>query len=226
MPDPLPVDSPESTPSVRSAAEEAILWAAIKDAVTKRYAEARAAAVAKMGEQGVLRMEVRAAEDRERLGTLSTTEGSWAVEVDEQKLLAWVRVNRPGEAYQPATPWLVREAFVEWCTQQAKANAAADAAGDVSPGPVPCDLETGAVIPGVKAVWKDGNTTVTANREGKARAAEILSSIVTQGRGLPSAAVRQARWAYTAAYPDAVEGPSVDAYQPVQPAEIDGPAPF
>lgn len=172
--------SPPPTSSVRSAAEEAILWAAIKDAVAKRYEAARLRALAEMDDTGALKMIVRAADDRADLGTLNTTDGKWIVEVDEDALLAWVQDHRPGEWYQAAPPIKVRDSFVKWAGEDAVRRARAGQA------PRAVDGVSGQPIPGVKAVWKPGTTTVTANVTAKGRAAEFLENLFRHARGLPA----------------------------------------
>lgn len=178
----MAAESPVPTSSVRSAAEEAILWAAVKDAAAKRYEEARARALAEMEDAGVVKMVVRAADDRtQELGSLGTAVGKWLVDLDEDELLAWVQDHRPGEWYQSAPQLHIRPSFVQWCEEQAilRARAGHD--------PRPLD-EHGHPIPGVRAYWKPGATTVTANREAKGRAAAFIEALFTRARGLPAPA--------------------------------------
>ena len=167
-------------PPVRSASEEAIFWAAVKDAVNRQYTDARARALAEMEVAGSLRQLVRS-DDSVELGKLNTTDGHWSAEVhDEAALLAWVQDHRPGEWYQAAPPIKVREAFVDWCKQDAILSASAGSL------PYARDGASGDPIPGIRAIWKEGTTTVTANTTAKGRAATFLEALFNQARGLPA----------------------------------------
>jgi len=175
---PPPEDAP--TPSVRSASERAILLAALKDAVNAAYERGRQEAIAEMERAGSLKQLIKSADPEPvELGTITQGEGKWVAEVhDEDALLGWVQDHRPGEWYQAAPPIRIRESFIEWlCT-----DAIRRASVGQPPYPVALDMR----VPGVRALWRPGSTTVKANGTAKERAAGILASLFDHGRGLPA----------------------------------------
>lgn len=167
------------TPSVRSASERAILLAALKDAVGKAYEAGRRQAIEEMDRAGSLKQGVTS-DDGTALGTISHADGKWVAEVDEAVIRGWCSEHRPGEVVQLAPQRVVRPAFIEWLAADAVRRASAGA------GHHPIDMSTGTEqkIPGVRAVWKPGNVTVTANQTAKERAAGILTQVFE--RGLPA----------------------------------------
>lgn len=206
---PLPA---EPTPSVRSASELAVLLSALKDAVTKAYERGRVDAIAEMERAGSTGQLVKAADGVE-LGTLNQTRGKWVAEVhDEDALLGWVQDNRPDEWYQSAPLLRIQEAFLKWLCADAITRASA------GQSPHPVDGVTGSVIPGVRAVWKPGGTTVTANRTAKERAEQFLGQLLNQAQGLtPAAAPEQVDsvpYAHDRSYPDATVVPVLDTWKP------------
>jgi len=158
-----------SEPSLRTLTEEAAIWSAVKDAVLKRYAHARRAVEEAMRDVGAEKMRARDA-GGEEIGTLTIGEGRYVAEIEDlDALVKWVVRNRPDEVHQVVTD-TIRPAYLAWIITQAESNAA-DPEG---PGPVAVDRETGAVIPGVKATWRDGSLRVLATGGAKERVAAIV----------------------------------------------------
>ena len=173
---------PDPTPSVRSASEQAILLSALKDAITKAYEQGRREAIAEMEYAGSLKQLIKAV-DGEELGTISHADGKWVTEFDLEQVLDWAIEHRPGEVIQPAPKLVVREPFLDWLSADAIRRAK-----DGQPPYPQAGQNDGTLkkVPGVKAVWKPGNVTVSANATAKGRAADILGKLFTDARGLPA----------------------------------------
>lgn len=185
--------SPEPTPSVRSASEQAVLLAALKDAVTRAYEEGRQAAIREMERAGSLKQLIKSVDGTE-LGTIGQAEGKWVTEVDVNPLVDWALEHRPGEVIQPVPQLVIREAFLEWL----KGDAVRRAKDGQPPYPM---TGQGERIPGVKAVWKPGNVSVHANPEAKDRAARFLDELLEGARGLPAAGFPKAVTQFTSVEP-------------------------
>lgn len=117
--------------TTRDAADEALAWMCLKDAVGALAEEARQRAGAAMREQASEKQAVLNAAG-ERMGTVTLTGGELKAEVvNKDKLLRWVLENHPGEVYSE-----IRPAFLHRLLGEAAAQAAADgvASGEVLPG--------------------------------------------------------------------------------------------
>ena len=141
-------------PVVRTAADNALFWAAVKDAVVKEYEAARAEALAEMHRASSERQRVRDGQG-ENLGTVVVGEGKWFARVENLDLLVkWVADNAPEQLWTPAVT--VRPSYVGLLLEQA--------------------VRTGRTgVPGIRVTWADGSLTVRANARAKEIVREILS---------------------------------------------------
>jgi hypothetical protein len=117
--------------STRDAADEALAWACLKDAVTALADAARERAIAAMQEQASEKQAVLDAAG-DRLGTVTYTEGELAAKVtDGAALTRWVQENHPSEIVPT-----VNGAFLSLLLARAVEQARADgvASGEVLPG--------------------------------------------------------------------------------------------
>ena len=159
--------------SLRGATDAVVFWSALKDAVTHRYNEARAAVEAEMRSAGSEKQRARDL-DGAKSGSVTLGEGRYVGEVTDAKaLIEWLRINYP-EQVQTVQSSMVRPAYLEVLLEQAARNA-----DDIDgPGPVAVDKGTGAVIPGVRAKWVEGSVRVVAEPAAKRRAASLLLTAV------------------------------------------------
>lgn len=128
--------------STRDAADEALAWACLKDAVTALADAARERAIAAMAAQASEKQAVLDAAG-DRLGTVSYTGGELRAEVtDKGKLLRWVKENHPTEIIEEVAP-----AFLWALVQKAVADATQDGveSGEVLPG-----IRVGRMNPGLR----------------------------------------------------------------------------
>lgn len=161
---------------LRAATDAAMFWAALKDAVAKRYEAARADLKEAMREAGSEKQRARDL-DGQPSGVATIAEGRYVAEVvDAKALIEWLRANYP-EQLQTVETTAVRPAYLDVILGMAAANAK-DVDG---PGPVPVDPSTGAVIPGVRAEWKPGDLRVSAEHVAKRKAFNLLQSALEAG---------------------------------------------
>lgn len=155
-------------PAARTATEEALFWSSVKDAVTKRYTEARARAQEEMDRAGSVHQRIKGPDAD--FGKVTIAEGKWVPEIDEDTLLAWIQDNRPDEYYQTAPQLRIRESFLTALGNEAVQRAAVGEVGRATD-------EAGNPIPGVRAVWREGGMTVSATHAAKRRAALFLEAL-------------------------------------------------
>lgn len=160
-------------PAVRAATEEALVWAALKDYVTKCYEVARDRQLAAMEAAGSERQRGRAL-DGTNLGTVTLRPGEWGATVaDRGAFLDWVIDQHPTEYEQTAPKLVVRPAF--------ETRVLADVLKQLAETGEPPELP-----PGVKLAWKEPGITVTATPEAKRRVAEALRESTSRALGLPA----------------------------------------
>lgn len=122
---------------VRSAADSALFWKTVHDAVTRIYNQARDAAELEMNKAASERQRVLSREGID-YGSVSLGTGKYVVEVvDNAALYAWVEDNCPDELWTP--PVQLRNLALDRLMQRTLA---------------------GEEIPGLRRVWRDGSLTV------------------------------------------------------------------
>lgn len=126
--------------SVRDAANAAMNWKLLAEAVAHEYGTTRTDALLALAGEGVER--VRVSDDNLDFGTVSVVGGGKVARVtDERALFEWVRKNRPDELSQIINPAFV-ESIKKICEDEG----------------VAVYKPTGEVIPGVELV--DGTKTL------------------------------------------------------------------
>lgn len=128
--------------TTRDAADEALAWACVKDAVTALADAARERAIAAMSAQASEKQAVLDAAG-DRLGTVSYTGGELRAEVmNKGALLRWVKENHPTEVIEEVAP-----AFLIALIQRALNQALEDGveSGEVLPG-----IRVGRMNPGLR----------------------------------------------------------------------------
>lgn len=147
--------------STRDAADEALAWACVKDAVTALADAARERAIAAMSEQASEKQAVLDAAG-DRLGTVSYTGGELRAEVmDKGKLLRWVKENHPTEIIEEVAP-----AFLIALIQRALNNALEDG------------VESGEVLPGIRVGRMNPGLRITKTKLAREMGRQITERVL------------------------------------------------
>jgi hypothetical protein len=147
--------------STRDAADEALAWACLKDAVTALADAARERAIAAMAAQASEKQAVLDAAG-DRLGTVSYTGGELRAEVtDKGKLLAWVKANHPTEVVED-----VRVAFTAGLLAQAVALAIQEG------------VESGEVLPGIRVGRMNPGLRITKTKLAREMGKQITNRVL------------------------------------------------
>lgn len=147
---------PDEEPAVRTAADNALFWKTVVDAVTVEYGRWRQKAEDEMLRAGSERQRVRV--DGVDLGAISMSDGAWSVEMaDREAFVKWVQDNHPFEMYAP--PMTVRPAFMKKLIDEASKAGKTD-------------------VPGLRPVWKDGTITVRPNARAKERTRDLMAELL------------------------------------------------
>lgn len=147
--------------TTRDAADEALAWMCLKDAVGALAEEARQRAGVAMREQASEKQAVlNAAGDR--MGTVTLTGGELKAEVfDKTRLLAWVKEHHPTEVYEE-----VRPAFLHGLLGNVVAQAQAD--GVIS----------GEVLPGIRVGETEPTLRITKTKVAREMGKEIAARVL------------------------------------------------